>query len=103
MGTTTTFTGTLGWRSLTLQYADPSTGTIQSLAFQPGSEADYNNVVARLRQRTAASAAATQAAQATVTAQGALDQAVREANTRLSNDLSVTSADVQSLASGQSR
>jgi hypothetical protein len=97
MGLSVTLDGTLSGDTLTLRTPDQS-GSIVPLVFHAASVSDYNTAVARLRQRTAAFAAATQAAQATATTQAALDQAVTSANSQLSSDLRALNSDVQGLA-----
>lgn len=97
LGVSVTLDGTLSGDTFTLHIPDQN-GSIVPLVLHGASVSDYNSALANLRQRTAAFAAATQAAQATATTQAALDQAVSDANQQLSSDLSTLNADVQSLA-----
>jgi hypothetical protein len=97
-------TGTLIGNTLTLQVPDQN-GYITTGVFQGASIQDFNTAVSQLRQHAAATQAAGATittgqnnAQATVSTQSALDQAVTNANTQLSNDLSTLTGDVQNLA-----
>lgn len=108
LGFSATVTGTLNGDTLTLRMPDQN-GYVATEVFRAASTADYNAAANKLRQRISGFAAATEAAQATVTqqqavaqatssTQNALDQAVIDANNRLSSDLSQLKADIQHLA-----
>lgn len=112
LGFSSTLTGTLNGNTLTLSVPDQN-GYLATDDFQAASVQDYNNAVNALRQRIQTQAAATQSAQATVntqqaiaqatqSAQSQLDQAVTNANAKLSSDLQALSSDVQNLASNTS-
>jgi hypothetical protein len=97
LGFSSTVTGTLSGDTLTLRVPDAN-GYVATYVYHAATVSDYNTAAAQLRQRTAAFAVATQAAQATATTQAALDQAVTNANNRLSSDLGTLNPDVQGLA-----
>lgn len=97
LGFSATVTGTLNGDTLTLHMPDQN-GYVATEVFHAASTADYNAAANKLRQRVSGFAAATQAAQATSSAQNALDQAVADANNRLSSDLTQLNTDIQRLA-----
>jgi hypothetical protein len=87
LGYATNIIGTVSGDTLTLQGPDPNTGYIAPIVFHGASIEQYNEAVALLRRHVAA----------TVT-QMALDQAVTNANSQLSHDLSNLSSDIHTLA-----
>jgi hypothetical protein len=54
-----TYTGTLGFRTLTLNHPDSNTGVLVSSVFYPGNEDDYNQAASYVRQQHSTGAAAT--------------------------------------------
>lgn len=107
LGFSSTVTGTLNGDSLTLTVPTQD-GTLATDTFHLASVQDYNNAVNALRRRIESQAAAAQSAQATAdtqqaqvqataSAQSQLDQAVINANAKLSSDLNALSSDVQDL------
>lgn len=108
LGFSATVTGTLNGNTLTLHIPDAN-GYMATEVFQGAQVADYNDAVAQLRQRTAAHALATQAAEATVSAeqakaqatasaQSSLDQAVSGANSAVASDLNTLNSDAYNLS-----
>lgn len=107
LGFSATVQGTLDGDTLTLQMPDQN-GYVATDVFHAASVSDYNTAASQLRRRITTAAAATQAAQATVTeqqaeaqatytTQTAQDQAVTDANNQLSSDLATLNADAQRL------
>jgi hypothetical protein len=56
---TTSLTGTLGFRTLTVVGQDANTGALISSVFYPGNEDDYNQAVSHVRQQHATGATST--------------------------------------------